>query len=502
MATKLLADIFQDGMVLPINKAFHLGGFAQPRADVRVEFAGESFTVQADSAGHWRVTLPSYGEQSLDKLVVASGSSEQTLHDLHFGRVLLLSGQSNIEYRLKDDAEFAQAQADLMAGKYPDLYYYNCPQVDYRDPETGEVKPEGLKAEKWQAVTAEKAGDMSAIGYYCLVKMHELDPDQIYAAVDCFKGGTSASNWLPVDLLKADAEINEAFIKPYEEAVSGKTWADFDAETAKWQDAVDQHNRDLDLYLNQHPESSLSQAKNIVGHTPWPPPMRPDSYLRPGALYETMVSQIQDMTVSDWVWYQGENDTDRPKYYSNLLSSLIKTWRKLFDDPSLPIKIMQLPGYDDQPENSIAMIRQTQLEMTRQMPYADLVSIADQGERHNIHPTHKRTCGYRLGECLSGQFYPSTPQSRDFCLKDNQLSFRVTNAASVIALPGSAQQFAYQLADQSWHQYEGNVEVTGQRVTLTMPADVQALRYGYANYPELAFYNEKGYPLSPFEQKL
>lgn len=33
---------------------------------------------------------------------------------------------------------------------------------------------------------------------------------------------------------------------------------------------------------------TLSQIKNIVGHTPWPPPKGYYDYRRPGSLYEHM----------------------------------------------------------------------------------------------------------------------------------------------------------------------------------------------------------------------
>ena len=498
MTGKLLADIFQDGMVLPIHKDFRLGGQTASGAVVTVSFAGRDYQSQADEQGHWQILLPAYDKQELNELTVASHGQKQTLKNLHFGRVILFSGQSNIEYRLKDDAEFAQAKAELAVGSHPKLYYYNCPQIDYRDPETGAVKPD-VAEEKWHEVNAETAGDMSAIGFYCLAKLQELDPSQIYAAVDCFKGGTSASNWLPVDLLKADPELKTAFIDPYEAAVKGKSWADFDAETAKWQAAVDQHNVDLKQYLDQHPESSLSQAKNIVGHTPWPPPMRPDSYLRPGALYETMVSQIQDITVTDWVWYQGENDTDRPRHYSKLLNLLLNTWRRVLADPSLPVKLIQLPGYADNPENSVAMIRQTQLETAASRPYVDLVSIADLGEAHNIHPTHKREAGQRLALCMSGLSYPATPTAVAFKKEGDHLSFKVTN--SFLLEVKNEVKVSFLTKEGTWLPYQAvKAQVKGQEVSLDCPNDALGLRYGYANYPDLAVYNELDSPLTAFEK--
>ena len=66
----------------------------------------------------------------------------------------MLSGQSNIEYRLKDEAHFTQVKAELNENKYPDLHYYNVPQVDYIDPESGEVKPKDIHLEQWHQVDA------------------------------------------------------------------------------------------------------------------------------------------------------------------------------------------------------------------------------------------------------------------------------------------------------------------------------------------------------------
>lgn len=60
-----------------------------------------------------------------------------------------------------------------------------------------------------------------------------------------------------------DAELNEKFLAEYHQQIAGKTWADFDHET------VEKHNQNLARYLKMHPDTSLSTAKNIVGHTPW-----------------------------------------------------------------------------------------------------------------------------------------------------------------------------------------------------------------------------------------
>ncbi|MDE7050064.1 MAG: sialate O-acetylesterase [Lactobacillus sp.] len=498
----LLADIFQDGMVFPRNKDFKVGGYIDPNQAVEVEFDQKNYLTKSDAHGMWQVILPAVSETSVKKLIVKSNNESQTISDIKFGRVYLLGGQSNIEYRLKDEEHYQKISSDLKSGKYPNLYYYNVPQVDYIDSKTGEVKPKNLQLESWHHINENNAGMVSAIGFYMMMALRESGIKEPLAVVDCFKGGTSASVWIKEADLAGETELKKAFLDKYYETIAGKSWEDFDRETKAYNLTVEKHNQDLAKYLKMHSDTSLSTAKNIVGHTPWPPPYRPDLYTRPSGLNETMLKQIEFGVFNQMIWYQGENDTDRAKYYDKLLPLLLHTWRQTIHDPSLPVKLIQLPGYADYPGDSGAKIRQTQLQVARTIPQVDLVSFIDGGEEHNIHPTNKKITGMRLGKIVAGNDYAGTPYVNKMEVQSKGEKYRlIFNVARCQRLHLEKETYLkISCFDKKVEQIKlSSDNFQKNKLIIDLDELPQEVSYAYENYSHhIGLYNELNYPLSPF----
>lgn len=496
---KILADIFQSNMILPLNKDFKLGGVVKPNEKVRINFNQDNYLTNADFQGHWQIIIPAVSDSDLvATITVKTDQQEQTVDNIRFGKVYLLSGQSNIEYRLKDEEHFNEIQEELKNNKYQDLYYYNVPQVDYIDPKTGVIKPKWVHLEDWHKIDAQNCAYMSAIGFYMIKSMRDCGVTGPLAVVDCFKGGTSASVWIKKEDLARDAELKEKFLTEYHNEIAGKTWSDFERETTEYNQTVEQHNQDLAKYLKMHPDTSLSTAKNIVGHTPWPPPARPDLFTRPCGLHETMMSQVRDCVFNEMVWYQGENDTDRAEQYRKLLPLLIHTWRRELKDPSLPVKLIQLPGYADYPQDSAALIRQVQLNTAKKMPGVDLVSFIDGGEKHNIHPTNKQIMGERLGKICVGEDYLGTPFLKQLQYQNGRLVLTVARCQQLHLKGKTILKIAF--GDKTREVEVTEKEIVKNKVVISMNEKPKQVSYGYANFPgNIGLYNELNYPVSPFK---
>ena len=499
---KILADVFQSNMILPLNKDLKLGGVIEADQKVNIHFNDEYFQTESDKNGQWQITIPAVNDPNMIATIsVKTKYHEQTIKNIRFGIVYLLSGQSNIEYRLKDEKHFAEIKNKLRKHQFKDLYYYNVPQVDYIDPKTKEVKPKDLHLERWHEVNEHNCGTMSAIGFYMIEEIQKEGIKGPIAIVDCFKGGTSASVWIKKDDLARDAELKEKFLNKYHQEIANKTWIDFNHETEIYNRKVEQHNKDLAKYLKMHPDTSLSTAKNIVGHTPWPPPSRPDLFTRPCGLYETMLSQVKDGVFNGLIWYQGEDDTDRARQYHKLLPLLIQTWRRKLQDPSLPVKIIQLPGYADYPKGSGALIRQVQLDTARKMPEVDLVSFVDGGEEHNIHPTNKEIMGERLGKICATNNYAGTPYVDYVEYKKDKLILHVVRSNH---LKLKAKTIVDTIVLNKRKQIEiANSNIHKDCIVIQLPARPSEISYGYSNFPEnIGLYNELDYPVSPFKFRL
>lgn len=486
-----LEALFSDNMVLPVGKAFRIGGQGPIGATVSVKVNNQVQTTTVDKQGQWVCQLaPVNDSRTVYTLQATCGTVTQCVQDIRFGRVILLSGQSNIEYQMKNDHDFKQMQAGL---DLTNAFFYAVPQVEAISA-AGVVKPAGLAAASWQPIDQQHLGELSAIGFYALLALIKSGLEMPIGLVSCYKGGTSASSWLPATTLTQDAALTATFIKPFEQAVQHKTANQFTVELADYQSQVTQHNLDLERFIAANPTVSLSDAKNQVGHTPWPPPMTPDSFLRPSGLYQTMTMMIQHYTFDQVVWYQGENDAPQPTVYEKLLVAVITEWRQLLADRTLPYYIVQLPKYADEPHDAWAQIRQAQLKVTQKLSNVHLISITDTGEEHNIHPSAKRVPGMRIGRIMAGNGYSDTPVIADVIRKGLTVELTV-NAAQQLTL-NSPCDFEYL---QAGHWLKTRViQVGPTHLQVAVPEETQLLRYGYANCPTMQLFNENTDPVAPF----
>lgn len=494
MASKALGldPIYSENMIIPANKPFKISGTAVRNTDVYIEIDNQILRTVSDDSGNWIVELDPIDTNVETLLRVKSLDEEIVVKNVKTGQVILLTGQSNIEYEFKDDCEY---QEQLKSIDFKDSYYYNVPKLEYQDKEL--TLPDNLPNPSWKMVKDITVGNLSAVGYWMLKRIKQIYPNQVVGIIDCYKGGTSASSWVPEEVLQNDDSLVSTFIKPFHEAIDGKSADDFKREFAAYNAKVDDHNTKLDAFTKKYPEVSLSDAKDKVGHTPWPLPMTPTSFLRPSGLYHTMIEKVKNYSFNKVVWYQGENDAPNPEVYEELLHGLIISWRRLFKDNSLPFYIIQLPGYFDEPKDAWPKIRQSQLDVTKRINDVHLVSISDTGDKHNIHPTSKRITGTRLGDIISEIHYSDTPTVyKSEIVKDGLLLF-VKNAVT-LSIMGNA--YIMMRNNQQWIKQE--VYVQGSCVMIPNAKLALEIRYAYDNFPQCTIFNEYGAPLAPFEMKV
>ena len=107
------------------------------------------------------------------------------------------------------------------------------------------------------------------------------------------------------------------------------------------------------------------------------------------------------------IWYQGESnyrgDDSTPEIYGGLLSLMIDTWRKDFNDPDLPFLIVQihdfLPRVNEE-GSGWKTIQATQQSICNTVKNTHLVKSADISETDDIHPVSKHPLALRIAEIL------------------------------------------------------------------------------------------------------
>ncbi|WP_313529932.1 sialate O-acetylesterase [Sphingobacterium multivorum] len=231
---------------------------------------------------------------------------------------------------------------------------------------------------------------------------------------------------------------------------------------------------------------------------------------RPTVLYNAMVKPFVDFKIKGAIWYQGESNADsKDAPYQHLLPALIQDWRKQWNNEKMPFYFVQLANFKaksltPQP-SSWARLREAQRQ-TLKLPYTGMAVITDIGDAQDIHPKNKQDVGRRLGWIATAQLYGkkipySGPVLAHWTTKAAEMQLSFNPMGKKLVLKGADKRnasFTIAGADQVF--YPAEVKQVGNKLIVSakeVPSPV-AVRYGWADNPDLVLYNDAGLPASPF----
>lgn len=179
-----VARIFGDNMVLQQRLANPVWGESTPGSIVRVEIAGVTAEAHTWGDGRWRALLPALPAGGPYEMTIR-GPEIITFKNIMVGEVWLVSGQSNMDFRL---AASTGAAADIAAADFPAIRVIRVPQQVSREPqrELGEAF--------WQACSPATAGSISAVGFYFARALHRQQGVAV-GLVNATWSGTPAEAW-------------------------------------------------------------------------------------------------------------------------------------------------------------------------------------------------------------------------------------------------------------------------------------------------------------------
>jgi sialate O-acetylesterase len=141
--------------------------------------------------GAFRVELPPLDIGIVHRIRV-SGSSEQVVDDVVAGEVWLASGQSNMEWPI---AHAAGAEDAIRNANDPRIRWLRVARVPARAPaRTVEAR--------WEVVTADNVGGMTAVGHAFASALRERLGDVPVGIVDASWGGTPIEAWTSLEALR------------------------------------------------------------------------------------------------------------------------------------------------------------------------------------------------------------------------------------------------------------------------------------------------------------
>ena len=167
-----MASLFTDSMVLQQGMPVPIWGTAAPGEQVTVEFGNQKESTTADTTGQWRVTLKKLvaDRNQVPQVLKVTGTNPKggvstvTINDVLIGEVWICSGQSNMQFPLRD---VTNAKVESDEANYPQIRMFMLGR------KTAAV-PEFSYGGQWLVCDPAKreepsgriTGNFSAVGYF------------------------------------------------------------------------------------------------------------------------------------------------------------------------------------------------------------------------------------------------------------------------------------------------------------------------------------------------
>jgi len=149
-----LAYVFSDYMVLQQQEEVAFWGDYTSGEEVSITGSwGKSATTKSNTAGNWKLNLPTPKAGGPFEVLVTTKDSTIIFKDVMIGEVWLSSGQSNMEWKLRQYEGCIDNQEEEIANaNYKDIRMFTVPM---------DLTGEKIKEAKWLVTTPENAANSS-----------------------------------------------------------------------------------------------------------------------------------------------------------------------------------------------------------------------------------------------------------------------------------------------------------------------------------------------------
>lgn len=193
-----LARVFGDHMVLQRSSKASIWGTASSGEQItlRLSDGDATVTTTARADGRWIATFDGLQPGGPFVLTVTGKTDSLVVNDVLVGDVWICSGQSNMEYQLKDADELAEPPD-------PQLRQLLVPKNWSLDPET-EIKVPA----PWVSASPATRATFTAVGYYFGKKLRRELGVPI-GLIHTSWGGTAAELWMPVEVFDSIPQLRD-----------------------------------------------------------------------------------------------------------------------------------------------------------------------------------------------------------------------------------------------------------------------------------------------------
>lgn len=248
--------------------------------------------------------------------------------------------------------------------------------------------------------------------------------------------------------------------------------------------------------INSNPIVKEAAAK--LSPVPWGPVIT-------ASIYNAMVFPVTKYSIAGAIWYQGEANVNGASTYSDLLSTLITSWRRSWqkDFPFYYVQIAPYAGYGD--NSSSAFLREAQ---TRALatPKTGMVVITDLVDNiTDIHPKMKKEVAGRLANYALAETYGKkdivykSPLYKGMRIEKDKIWLYLDNADNGLMRKGDTlNEFFIAGNDKNFVPASAKIEKNAVVVWSKNVKAPIAARFAFRNGAMPNLFSKEGLPVNPF----
>ncbi|MEO6283170.1 MAG: sialate O-acetylesterase [Dyadobacter sp.] len=462
-----LAPVYSDHMVLQRNKPVVIYGKAIGGGQVTVSFLNTTLVTNADGTGKWKAVFPASNQGGPYTISVSAKDKKIVLNDVLIGDVWLCSGQSNMDFQLKDAQTGAE---ELKKGDFnPNIRLLkfgglvSTGNVSWDSAALARINRFHFFAESWKTLHTASAASFSAVAYYFGKKITSQENVPI-GLIQVALGGSPTESWIDRAILGRDVQF----------AGMLKNW---------------QNSEQVMEWCRERAAINVAHAKSEQNHP-----------YKPGYNFQAGIAPLTDFPIAGVIWYQGESNVHNVKSHEQLFQMLVKNWREQWGY-EFPFYYVQLSSIDrpNWPE-----FRDSQHQMLTKIPNSGMAVSYDLGDSSNVHPIRKKEIGERLAALALHDVYKKNilfngPVAKRAVRKNGAIELEFSSGQKLLT-KNESPLTGFELVNDAGERRATTAIIRKNKVIIAIPSGekIKTVLYAYQPFTRANLYNEAGLPASTF----
>ncbi|MES2416694.1 MAG: GDSL-type esterase/lipase family protein [Bacteroidota bacterium] len=459
-----LAPVFTDQMVLQRLKPIPVYGTANAGDKIEIQFQNIKLHTIADLNGKWKVSFPASKHGGPFTLSVKTNQTQILLKDILIGDVWLCSGQSNMDFKLRDPKEIKQK------GGNPLLRLLKFNAIAETDNSTWDSltleKTNRLDffSGKWAIADSAALQNFSAVAYYfgkAITNAEQIPIGLVQVAV----GGSGTESWIDRYTMEHDDLLVDML----------NNWRKSDF---------------IDEWCRERATLNLKNANSPLQRHPYQPCYN----------FEAGIAPLTGSPITGVIWYQGESNANRVELHEHLFKTLVKSWRSQWSS-NLPFYYVQLSSLN---RPSWPAFRNSQRLLQQEIANVYMAVSSDVGDSLNVHPINKRPVGKRLAKLALKYTYQKAiqaegPAATKAIITAGHVVLSFTQAKKLLTADQKELR-GFELVTTQGMVLKASATIRNQQVWLKIPVGekIKRVLYAWQPFTRANLVNEALLPASTF----